>query len=184
MTSLPCSNDTAKRCWRASLWGRDSRQSALLCALLAGAMLIAGLLPVTARAAIVPGLGIARVNIGTSMGHVRTVLGDPNDVKPPTWGYGNPLRGRIGFDHGRRVNDIWTTSPAQKTKRGIGPGSSFRQMRQRYPSARCHGARDRLCLFAVHRGDGTVKTAFVFHGRLRRVEIYLVPPSSGTPVPK
>ena len=165
---------------------RNAQRSALFCGLLVAIMFIAGLLSVTAGATIMPGKGIAGIQIGMRMVRVREVLGRPHDVKPPTWGYGNPLRGRIGFDHSRRVNDIWTTSRRQKTKRGIGPGSSFKRMRQRYPKARCHGGRGhgRLCLVAGHHSGKIVKTAFVFHRRLRRVEIYLVAPATGTPVPK
>jgi hypothetical protein len=164
-----------------------ARLGVLLCGLLAAATLAAGLLPVIAGAAIVPGRGIAGVRIGYSEARVQSVLGRPGRVVPPSWAYGRPLRGQVSFNHARRVDDIWTVSRAERTKRGVGPGSSYARMRQAYPKGRCagHGTGLRICVLVSNRHKRTVRTEFIFGRRLlKRVEIYLVPIASGTPIPK
>lgn len=146
-----------------------------------------GALPAPTLAKIVPGRGIAGIELGDGMGHVRAVLGKPHHVRPPAWIYGQPLKGRVGFGHQKRVNEILTTSPRQRTKRGIGPGSSLRAIKKAYPRAQCHRARTRhraFCTLTARRHDRTLKTDFAFGRRLRWVEIYVVPPRTGTQVPK
>lgn len=143
-------------------------------------------LPGAAHALIVPGRGIAGVRIGYSEARVRGVLGKPIKVVPPGWAFGAPLDGRVGFDHARRVNDVWTASPRQRTARGVGPGASLRRVKRSYPKAKCTGSgkRARVCTLVSHRRGHTIQTAFLFRGRLRRVDIYVVIPPSGTRVPK
>jgi hypothetical protein len=141
----------------------------------------------SAGAAIVPGRGIAGVRIGNSGAQVRGALGKPRKIVPPTWVFGAPLKGRVGFNHARRVNDIWTTSARQRTAKGVGPGSSLRRVKHAYPTAKCdrEPKGKQLCTLASHRRHHTIKTAFLLRGgHLRLVEIYSVIPPSGTSVPK
>lgn len=139
-----------------------------------------------AAAQILPGHGIASIRIGNSAKRVRRVLGPPRHVRPPAWGYGQPLAGQVAFSHRRRVFDIWTTSRRQRTRRGIGPGDRRRSMHRAYPHARCHRVdASAICQLATHRGHKTVRTEFFFKGDvLRQVEVYLVPPTRGSSVKK
>lgn len=135
--------------------------------------------PPQAAAAIRTGGAIASVQLGYSMKHVRHVLGDPHRVIPPDWVFGKPLDGQVGFNHHDRVNDIWTTSRRERTRRGIGPGSSLAAMRRRYPKARCYhnaGRWSLLCVLRSHRHGTLVKADFLFRKRLSKVDIFLAPP--------
>lgn len=160
--------------------GKSNRGAAVPLVLLAGvlcAVLLAA--PPTTCARILPGRGIARVDVGFSAMHVRHLLGRPHRVVPPAWMYGAPLKGGVGFNHGYRVNDVWTASLGQKTPKGIGPGSSLRAMRRAYPHARCHTATSgdrRICTLTVRHGRHAINTDFLFKGRLRLVDVHVVPP--------
>jgi hypothetical protein len=158
------------------------------CLVLAAQPLFVVGMPIVApsRAQIMPGHGIASIGIGDSARRVRHVFGPPRQVKPPAWGFGPPLAGQVAFGHHRHVFDIWTTSRYQRTKRGIGPGDSRKSMGRAYPHARCHRVASRaICQLMVHQRHKTVKTEFLFKADvLRRVEVYLVPPSRGSPVKK
>lgn len=160
---------------RTSPGGRPC--AALFISLTAISFLGSGVLPVAAAAAIVPGRGIAGVRIGESEARVRATLGRPRKVVPPTWAYGKPLDGLVGFGHGGRVNYVSTISRAQKTNRRIGPGSSIQDLKAAYPKARCHTrARERraLCALTTHDRHRVMKTDFLFDGRLQKVDMYSV----------
>lgn len=148
-------------------------------------ILVAGLLclvigsPPIVSAQIVPGMGIAGVAIGDRAKQVRSELGRPLAMLPPTWVYGAPLRGRVGFDHRKRVNLVWTSSTRQRTARGIGPGVSLRRMKRAYSRATCYPKAGRWrvrCVIATVRRGVEMRADFFFGNLLRRVEIYVVPP--------
>jgi hypothetical protein len=143
------------------------------------------LLPVAALGQVVVGAGIGGVSLGDKMSQVRKRLGRPKRVRPPAWVFGAPLKGQVEFDHRRRVKGIWTASRRQRTQRGIGPGSSKRAVRRAYPRLHCHSTRrfDRCTLYR-HSKRKTVATDFFFKGRLRILNVRLVPTPSGTPIPK
>jgi hypothetical protein len=154
---------------------RALERSSLLCGALVATTLAVALLPMAARAAIAPGRGIAGVRIGDSEAQVRRALGRPQKVEPPNWAYGRPLDGLVGFGHGAHVNYLSTTSPSQKTRRHVGPGSSFQRFKVAYPKAPCHKhARGRraLCVLSGHNHRRLMKTDFLFNGRLQRVDMY------------
>jgi hypothetical protein len=53
-------------------------------------------------------------------------------------------------------------------------------MRRAYPHARCHAPRKgdrRICTLTVRRGHRKIDTDFLFKGRLRLVDVHLVPPT-------
>jgi hypothetical protein len=149
------------------------------------AVSMAILLPTSVAAQIKPGRGVAGVAIGDGTGDVRHRLGRPSRVRPPAWVYGLPLRGEVEFDHRRRVKSIWTSSPRQRTQKGIGPGSSLQAARRAYPRLRCHSKHKfKRCTLRRHRHDRVVATDFLFKQRLRIVSVHLLPKPEGTPIPK
>jgi len=98
---------------------------------------------------------------------VREALGNPRRVVAPSWIYGAPLRGRVSFVS-RHVDDVWTRSRRQRTKRGIGPGSTLRAVKRAYPKVRCHsraGRWDALCALSSRTNRGHIDTNFLFDGR-------------------
>jgi hypothetical protein len=156
------------------------RSRAVLCAALAAAAIVSAAFAVVASAKILPGRGIAAVSVGERPASVRRTLGRPARVVPPAWLYGGSLRGRVGFGDRHRVNDVWTTSPRQRTSRGIGPGSAAPAMRRAYPKAHCYrhaGHWRLLCVLTSRHRNRTVKADFLFAARLRKVDVYLVPPT-------
>jgi len=143
------------------------------------------LAPAPASARITIGKGIAGVAVGDGMSSVRKGLGRPKKVHPPAWVYGRPLVGEVEFDHRRQVHGVWTTSSRQRTRQGIGPGSSLRAARHAYPHLRCHSkGRFELCVLRRRHHHKMIATDFLFRGRLRVVNIHLVPKPGGTPIPK
>lgn len=150
-----------------------------------GLFVAAVAVPSGAAARIAPAKGIAGISIGERMGQVRRHLGRPRRVRPPSWVYGASLKGRVGFDDRGRVNFVWTASRRQRTRKGVGPGVGLRRMKGAYPHARCYAKAGRwraLCVLVSRRHGKTVKADFLFRRVLRRVEVYLVPPTvSPTP---
>lgn len=130
-------------------------------------ILAIGIVATTASARIVPGRGIAGVQIGERASSVRKSLGRPARVVPPDWFYGAPLAGWVGLT-GHRVDDVWTHSHRQHTRRGIGPGSTLRATKRAYPKAHCHrrsGRWDALCVLTFRGKHRSVDTDFLFKGR-------------------
>jgi len=151
----------------------------------AACLLAAGAITSGAQARIVIGQGIAGVKIGDGQARVTKVLGSHHRVVPPTWVYG---RTHVGFGHTRHVNDIWTTSRRQRTSRGIGPGASVAAVRRAYPDVRCYRRSRRgpivACGLRTKHRHRTIKTDFLFDGRLREVDVFLILPRGGTPLRK
>jgi hypothetical protein len=134
--------------------------------------------PGSAAAKIVPGVGIARVEIGFSEAHVRKLLGSPKRIVPPEWLYKGRLKGRIGFNTNGRVNRILTTSKIQRTGRHVGPGVCLRRTRNAYSGATCKRRQElrwsALCFLTSGHGGSRVHTDFLFDRQLRlqMVDIY------------
>jgi hypothetical protein len=152
---------------------RPSAFRQLVGALAALVALCATAFPVAAQARVSPGRGIAGVRLGASDATVRARLGRPHRVVPPTWRFGAPLSGTVGFDYRHHVSFISTAARGQRTSRGVGHGSTLRRFRRAYPHARCQrrGAR-RLCRLSSRLHGRPVSTDFLFRRRLVRIEIY------------
>jgi hypothetical protein len=155
----------------------SGRVAAVVAVTLCGMSILAA----NASARIVPGQGIDRVTIGSNEAEVARRLGRPDAVHPPSWWYGGSLEGEVGFDFSRRVNDIWTTSPHQRSARDVGPGSSASRVRRAYPRARCYrhpsSQWSLLCVLRSRYRRALTETDFLFAGHLRRVDIYVVRPT-------
>lgn len=95
-----------------------------------------------APSAIVPGKGIRDAKLGMTQVQVRHMLGKPvtvvrgrNDFGPFT-----TLRFRgysATFQPTTRLSFISTTSPRERTGRGVGVGSSFERLQRSHPSVTC-----------------------------------------------
>ena len=95
-----------------------------------------------ASAAIVPQRGIAGVRLEMTKAQVRAVLGAPAAAVHGRNDFGSftvyRYRGlRITFQGNRRVTDVFTTRPGERTARGVGVGSTEAQVRARVAGVRC-----------------------------------------------
>lgn len=152
-------------------------RATLVVAIVLMPVLALGAFAAATSARIVPGKGIAGIQIGERASSVRRSLGKPARVVPPGWFYRAPLGGWVGFT-GQRVDDVWTHSRKQRTRRRIGPGSTLRATKHAYPKARCHrrsGKWDVLCILSFRRKHRRVDTDFLFKGqRLAVVDVFRV----------
>jgi hypothetical protein len=148
-----------------------SRRLASSGQLLATSLVLSLLLAPGASAAIVVGQGIAGVGLFSSQSRVVRALGKPSSTLG-SWGYGEPLDGRITFAHGRVV-DVWTHSLHQRTGRGIGRGSSVSATQHAY-RVRCHNSNigwTLICAMRTRYRHRPVVTTFYFSGTLSVVDI-------------
>jgi hypothetical protein len=128
---------------------------------------------------------IAGVRLGMTRGEVVAVAGKPdrvrvvpNPIVPFTvYRYGagsNELD--VTFFAGRRVTAVTTTRAAERTRSGIGRGSTIAALRRLVPGLRCVTAfRKTICA----RGDGTRTTQFIVEsGRVVESTVAFVTPIS------
>jgi hypothetical protein len=95
-----------------------------------------------ASGAIVPQRGIAGVRLEMTKAQVRAALGAPLRVVHGSNEFGSftvyRYRGlRVTFQGNRSVTDVFTTRPGERTARGVGVGSTERQVRARVAGVRC-----------------------------------------------
>jgi hypothetical protein len=117
--------------------------------------------------------GIAGLDVGMSEAAVRSAVGDPSAVSA-----GEP-DGTVLLDYRRRKLDVLlrggsvirmrTTSRAEATSSGVGPGTSERTMRRKVRGERCATARRAHVCWLV-RGR-TVLTFSCRHGRVTMAEV-------------
>ena len=152
----------------------------LVTALLA-ASIAALALPAPAPALIQIDRGIAGARLDNTRAEVHAALGTPSSVRRSSNIFGPTLsyryRGGITvFFQGRRnVTAVFLTGRGDRTRRGVGIGSSERAVRERVPGVRCETiAGSRTC----HTNDFTVGqrvTDFQIRGgKVRRVAIGFV----------
>jgi hypothetical protein len=111
---------------------------------------------------IVFGQSIAGVKLGASKAQVRAAMGKPESTagRGSSWTYlgkGHVELLIVGF--GKRPNtvvvlDTWSTT--ERTKKGIGPGSTVPELRKAYPQVLCEAASSTRCdFFSRYKGKET-----------------------------
>jgi hypothetical protein len=151
---------------------------ALLLAL-AGAGALAAAAP--AQATIVPGRGMAGVEFGMSQQQVLDILGDPDTDFTyrsglTTYTY-KRLHLRVTFSPGPSTNDVfmlYTTGRKERTKQGVGVGTSLRTLRRRLHREHCfRNSGGHFCELGGGEGGALPATEFKFgrHNRVRSVRM-------------
>jgi hypothetical protein len=137
----------------------------------------AACVPCDTFAGIVIGQGIAGIRLGESYHQTTRRLGKPASVVPPDLFYGAPLDGHVGFGFKQRVNDIETSSTAQRTSRHVGPGASAQSVLRAYPRLKCYRNTPNwsmICLVISRYNHRPVETDFLFRAQaLREVDIFI-----------
>ena len=137
------------------------------------------LLAARADGVIVPQRGIAGVALGMTPAQVRAELGTPSSVRRGRNIFGPWTRYRyrrltIFFQGSRSVTSISTTRRTERTARGVGVGSTERQLRARV-RVRCQtffGARH--CYVGSYRPGTRVTDFIVKRGRVVQVVVGIV----------
>ena len=142
-------------------------------------VLALGVLAVAAAApaAIEPQRGIGGVRLGMSQVTVRSALGHPtkiergsNEIGPYTT-YRYP-RVTVTFFAGRRVTSVVTTSPLERTLRGVGVGSTVAQVSKRLAGIRCVREFGYRHCYVGEWAPGKIVTDFAIRdGRVTRVTV-------------
>jgi hypothetical protein len=95
----------------------------------------------TAAARIVIGRGMFGASLGQTMHQVRTKLGTPDLVTQsaagPDWLYVRPDLQLSFHGKAKRLTDLSTESPSQRTSRGVGVGSSQKDVMRLVPGVHC-----------------------------------------------
>jgi hypothetical protein len=144
------------------------------------AVVVAGLLTSVASATeltIHPGVGIGKVRLGMSKAQVQRVLGRDSFVNAREGAYTefawDFASWTVGFKGGRAVQ-VSTSLRAQRTKKGIGPGTTWLQLMRAYPGGRCtwngvfaaDGAPRAWWPEYIVGHRGGTQTLYVFSGRI------------------
>ena len=148
---------------------------------LALSALILLLAPASASAIIQVDRGMAGARIDNTKAEVRAALGKPRRVITGTNPFGEfteyRYRGqiRVLFQGGKRVSSVSTTGPGDRTRRGVGVGSTEQRVQNRVAGVTCESFGGfRSC----HTGDfsaGSRVTDFqIEDGRVSRVVVGIV----------
>jgi hypothetical protein len=148
-------------------------------ALLAAAILAVSLLaPAAATALIQIDRGIAGARLGNTKAEVRTALGQPRRVVTGTNMFGPFTRFRyagrirVTFQGGNRVTAVSTTGLGDRTARGVGVGSTRRDVRRRVPGVRCEAVG--ICQTGTGEPGDRITAFFLRDGRVFQVSVGIV----------
>lgn len=118
--------------------------------------------------------GIGPAKLGMSEADVKAKLGQPSKVgpiqgPPGSVGYRYRARKLVVVVYGGQVVAIHTWSRAQRTRSGVGVGTSTSEMRSRLKGEMCYSALGRLVCSV---DGGTALLDFVArHGKVRKVSL-------------
>ena len=133
-----------------------------------------------AQATIRPQRGIAGVAAGMTATQVRGVLGAPASVRRGSNDFGRYREFRyrdlhVFFQGVQRVTSVSTTRRGERTRSGIGVGSSERRLRRKMRGVRCATElRVRRCTLGRLLPGRRVTDFLIRRGRVVRVSIGLV----------
>lgn len=148
--------------------------------LTAAAVAAALVVPASASAVIVPQHGMGGVSVGDTPTKVRRVAGPPVRVVRATNDFGRYTEYRyrgftVTFQGDRRVTSVATRSRLQRTRAGIGVGSTETQLRRAIPTVRCETIDTfRSCGLGVEEPGRVVTRFAISGGRVRVVAIGIV----------
>lgn len=136
--------------------------------------------PLSASAASEFNRGIAGVTLGMSAAQVQKVLGAPLRVERGTNDFGPFVSYRyrglqVSFQGGRRVSMISTTRRGERTRGGLGVGTSEATLVQRIPALRCETfGTFRTCTLGKGNVGERITDFFITRGKVSRVVVGLV----------
>lgn len=136
--------------------------------------------PLPASAAIAFNRGIAGVTLGMSTAQVQKTLGAPPRVERGTNDFGPFVSYRyrglqVSFQGGRRVSMISTTRRGERTRGGLGVGTTEEALVRRIPALRCETfGTFRTCTLGKGNAGERITDFFITKGRVSRVVVGLV----------
>jgi hypothetical protein len=147
------------------------------------AALVVGLLAAApaAHATIRPQIGMAGVRLQMTREQVRAAVGAPRAVHHLRNDFGRyteylyPHAVRVAFQSGSRVTAIDTTGRHERTRRGVGVGSTERSVRSKVAHVRCETiAGTRSCHVGAFLAGRRVTDFLLRGGRVVRVTVGFV----------
>jgi hypothetical protein len=146
-------------------------------------LLVSVLLTASAGATIVPQRGMEGVRIGLRQPQLRAHLGraaharrlrDDAGQRYLELRYVHPVRLTVKL-YGGAVTEVSTTDPRERTRAGVGVGSTERQVLRKVPHVRCRTEqRRRHCLVGAFKPGHVVTDFSVRGGRVKLVTLGLV----------
>jgi hypothetical protein len=146
------------------------------------AVLVTLAAPAAAQALIQIDRGIGGARLNNTRAEVRAALGRPSRVSTGTNDFGPFVTYRyrgagitVSFQGRRRVSAVSTTGRGDRTRRGVGVGSTESAVRNRVPGVHCETiAGSRSCHTGSLRAGERVTDFLIRRGRVRRVTVGFV----------
>jgi UDP-N-acetylenolpyruvoylglucosamine reductase len=139
------------------------------------------LVPGTAGAVIVPQHGMGGVRVGDTFAKVRSVAGAPVRIvrgRVSEFGPYTEYRYRgftVRFQGNRRVTSISTRATLQRTRSGVGVGTTEARLRRAIPAVRCQSFQGfRYCVLGVEEPGRRVTNFSITRGKVSAIVIGIV----------
>jgi len=156
--------------------GRTSRLAAVTALLAAVALIVA----LAASAVIIPQRGLAGLRLGMTQAKVRSVLGEPGRVVRGSNEFGAYTEFvyrslRVSFQGNASVTNLRTTRRSERTKSGVGVGSSEVELRRKVGGIRCRTEFGfRHCFLGRFLAGRRVTDFRIVRGRVASIDIGFV----------